>query len=183
MINRNAVVMLLMAALGCAQATSEDAAGELGTMVFETTDDDCRPHRFTGSTGSLFVGATATGRLVVTSSLVSFWGPEREGAGTLIAGSRTDFSNGGDLELVLGGDPSRRCARLRYRWSDLGVDAGVRWLALKQTWQAIDLGCPEEYPYVPERDCTSTRRVRFTPERACRLQCLTPTEDDLTCGC
>lgn len=182
MTKRN-LALVVMALAACQEPVAEDATGELGPMVFETVDDDCRPNRFTGSTGSLFVGATTTGRLVVTSSLVAFWGPAREDAGTLIAGSRTDFANGTDLELVLGGEPTRRCARLRSRWTDLGTDGGVRVLELKQVWQAIDVGCPEMYAHLPERDCSSTRRVRFTPMSACRLQCLTPTADDLTCGC
>lgn len=163
--------------------TAEDATGDIGPMVFETTDDDCRPRRFAGATGNLFVGTQSTGRLVVASSLVSFWGPAREDAGTLIAGSRTDFVNGADVELVLGGEPTRRCGRVRYRWTDLGVDGGARVLELKQVWQAIDLGCPEAYAHLPERDCSSTRRVTFTPTQACRLQCLSPTADDFTCGC
>lgn len=177
------VLIGLVLISACEQPVSEDANGSLGPMVFETADDDCRPARFTGTTGSLFVGAQPNGRLVVTSSLVSFWGPAREDAGVLIAGSRTDFANGTDVELVLGGEPTRRCGRLRYRWSDLGSDGGTRFLELKQVWQAIDVGCPEQYAHLPERDCSSTRRVRFTPMTACRLQCLTPNADDLTCGC
>lgn len=169
----------------CEGPVREDATGQLGPMVFETLEDDCRPTRFTGRTGALFVGAQQNGRLVVTSSLESFWGPAREDAGTLIAGSRTDFVTGTDIELIQGGEPTRRCGRLRYRWSDLGVDrdAGVRTLELKQSWESIDLGCPEQYAHLPERDCGSTRRVRFTPMTPCRLQCLTPTAADLGCGC
>ncbi|MBE2249653.1 MAG: hypothetical protein IAE78_08895 [Myxococcus sp.] len=175
--------LVVVALVACEAPISEDAAGQLGPMRFETTDDDCRPARFVGPTGALFVGAQANGRLVVTSSLAAFWGPPREDAGTLIAGSRTDFVQGTDVELVLGGEPTRRCGRLRYRWTELGADGGVRFLELKQVWQAIDVGCPEQYAHLPERDCSSTRRVTFTPTQACRLQCLTPTDDDLTCGC
>ncbi|MBL8921824.1 MAG: hypothetical protein JNJ54_23400 [Myxococcaceae bacterium] len=169
--------------LASCQPVAEDATGAIGPMVFETLEDDCRPHRFTGTTGNLFVGTSSGGRLVVSSSLNAFWGPGREDAGALIAGSRTDFATGNDVELVLGGEPSRRCATMRYRWTELGVDGGTRLLELKQLWLAVDPGCPEAYAHVPERDCSSTRRVTFTPGPSCRLQCLTPTADDFACGC
>jgi hypothetical protein len=173
----------LLLAAAC-QPVAEDASGAIGPMTFETVEDDCRPRRFTGTTGSLFVGSsTSNGRLVVSSSLNAFWGPAREDAGALIAGSRTDFATGADVELVLGGEPSRRCATLRYRWTDVGLDGGARVLELKQLWLGVDPGCPEGYAHLPERECTSTRRVTFTPGPACRLQCLTPTADDFACGC
>ncbi len=180
------VFVLILVVLGCGNPIdpiAEDATGNLGPMRFESVEDDCKPRRFTGPTGALFVGTQASGRMVVTSSLNAFWGPGRDDAGAIVAGSRTDFVSATDVELVLGGEPTRRCGRLRYRWTDLGLDGGVRTLELKQLWQAIDIGCPEQYAHLPEQDCTSTRRVTFTPGQACRLQCLTPTADDLSCGC
>lgn len=183
---RWATALVLIAVGGCERPlgpVAEDAVGDLGPMHFERVDDDCRPQRTIGETGALFVGRQASGRLVVTTSLESFWGPARDDAGSLIAGSRTDFVTGDDLELVLGGEPTQRCARLRYRWTDLGVDGGVRHLGLTQHWVAVDPGCPERYAHLPERDCTSVRRVTFTPRAPCRLQCLSPTAADFTCGC
>lgn len=176
-------LIVLSFCLACDKPVAEDATGHLGAMAFSSDDDDCRPKRFSGSTGALFVGSQPNGRLVVTTSLQAFWGPPRPDAGTIVSGSRTDFVNGTDVEELLGGDPNRRCARLRYRWTDLGTDGGVRVLELKQTWQSVDLGCQEQYAQLPERDCTSVRRVVFTVGQPCRLQCLTPTTDDFTCGC
>ena len=57
MTKRN-LVLVVMALAACEEPIAEDAIGELGPMVFETADDDCRPNRFTGSTGSLFVDTT-----------------------------------------------------------------------------------------------------------------------------
>ncbi|MCU0699701.1 MAG: hypothetical protein MUC96_24600 [Myxococcaceae bacterium] len=163
---------------------SEDATGALGLMTFERVADDCAPPRFTGDAGTLFVGTQPSGRLVVATSLEAFWGPSRPDAGDIVAGSRTDFVTGSPVELLQGGDPSRRCGRLRYTWSDLGIDdAGVRTLALEQVWIGVDIGCPELYPFLPSRDCTSSRRVTVQPGPPCRLQCLRPASASFECGC
>lgn len=175
-------LLLLVCCTACTDQVSEDANGHLGTMTFSAVEDDCRPRRFTGDTGALFVGRHADDRLVVASSLAAFWGPGRADAG-VIAGSRSDFDTGAEIELVLGGDPTRRCGRVRYRWTELGPnDGGVR-LELRQSWLQIDVGCPEMYSFLPEQDCTSARAVTFRPTTECRLQCLSPRIDDFTCDC
>jgi hypothetical protein len=163
---------------------SEDAMGALGQMTFEPIADDCSPPRFTGDAGTLFVGTQASGRVVVATSLEAFWGPGRPDAGEIVAGSRTDFVTGAPVELLQGGDPTRRCGRLRYTWSDQGLDdAGVRTLSLEQVWIGVDIGCPELFPFLPSRDCSSTRRVTVQPGPACRLQCLRPASASFECGC
>lgn len=178
-----ALLLLIAGLISCSEPIREDATGSIGVMHFEAVQDDCLPKRFTGTTGRLFLGRTDKGRTIVVSSYESFWGPPRERNGVIEPGSRSDFVTGSDVELVLGSDPSRRCTRLRYRWSDLGSADGGQLLELKQSWEIVDPGCPEALPQLPERDCGSVRRVRFVPEQTCRLQCLPPASADFTCGC
>jgi hypothetical protein len=178
------VVCVLGACVQSIDVIAEDATGALGEMTFQTVTDDCSPPRFSGDAGLLFVGTQASGRLVVSTSLEAFWGPARPDAGEIVSGSRTDFVTGGPVELLQGGEPTRRCGRLRYTWTDEGVDdAGVRTLGLEQVWIGVDIGCPELYPFLPRRDCTSTRRVLVAPGPPCRLQCLRPSAASFTCGC
>ncbi|MCA2976692.1 MAG: hypothetical protein INH41_25095 [Myxococcaceae bacterium] len=184
---QRAIAALGLGAVACVGpigVVAEDASGALGAMRFETVSDDCTPQRFTGDAGTLFVGAQASGRLVVATSLEAFWGPPRPDAGAIVSGSRTDFVTGAPVELLQGGDPARRCGRLRYTWSDEGLDdGGARTLLLEQVWIGVDVGCPELFPFLPGRDCTSTRRITFEPGTPCRLQCLRPSSASFTCGC
>ncbi len=179
--------VLMTSALSCSQpieSVIEDAVGDLGVMQIVAESEKCDPPRAVGLTGRSFVGKQRSGRLVVVTPSDTFFGPSRPDAGVTSALPHTAFLNDFDVELPIGEDPQRRCARLRYRWTALGsTDGGTdQAFRLVQTWDQVDLGCPDRTRSVPESGCRSTRVFVFSPDAPCRLQCLAPTEE-LKCGC